>query len=314
MGEIIRLCNLTKYYTRPGILQRRHFAGVGAAQPKGRQRGIENLTLQVQEGEIFGFIGPNGAGKSTTIRTMLGLLQPDGGTAELFGKSIQTAKTEILRRVGYLPSEPAFYGSMKVGDALQFAASFYGEDCRSAARELCERFKLDTEKRVQELSLGNRKKVSIVCAFQHSASLYVLDEPTSGLDPLMQKEFFGLLREKNREGAAIFLSSHVLNEIQRYCSRAAVIRDGSLVVCDDVANICSSSFKRVTIHGVEEVKGIPVRNLQKTGDGISFLYSGPAQELIAALQGLPVKDLTITEPPLEDVFLHFYDTENTASV
>lgn len=314
MGEIIRLCNLTKYYTHPGIAQFKRFTGEDTARPKRRQRGIENLSLQVQAGEIFGFIGPNGAGKSTTIRTMLGLLQPDSGTAELFGKSIQTAKTEILHRVGYLPSEPAFYGGMKVRDALQFAASFYREDCSSAAKELCERFKLDTEKRVQELSLGNRKKVSIVCAFQHSAALYVLDEPTSGLDPLMQKEFFELLQEKNREGAAIFLSSHVLSEIQRYCSRAAVIRDGSLVVCDDVAKICSSAFKRVTIHGVDAVKGIAVRNLQKTGDGISFLYSGSAQELIAALQGLPVKDLTITEPPLEDVFLHFYDAQNAASV
>lgn len=294
MGEIIRLCNLTKYY--------------------GKHRGIENLSLEVHEGEIFGFIGPNGAGKSTTIRTMLGLLKPDSGTAELFGKSIQTNKIEILRRVGYLPSEPAFYNGMKVREALQFAASFYGEDCRSAAEALCERFKLDTEKRVQELSLGNRKKVSIVCAFQHAAALYILDEPTSGLDPLMQKEFFALLQEKNREGASIFLSSHVLSEIQRYCSRAAVIRDGSLVVCDDVTNICSSAFKWVTIHGVDEIKELAVRNLQKTGDGVSFLYSGSAQELIAALQGLPVTDLTITEPPLEDVFLHFYDAKNTASV
>lgn len=294
MAEIIRLCNLTKYY--------------------GKHRGIENLSLQVQEGEIFGFIGPNGAGKSTTIRSMLGLLQPDSGTAELFGKSIQKEKTEILRRVGYLPSEPAFYGGMRVREALQFAASFYRQDCRSAAEALCGRLKLDAEKRVRELSLGNRKKLSIVCAFQHTAKLYVLDEPTSGLDPLMQKEFFALLQEKNREGATIFLSSHVLSEIQKYCSRAAVIRDGSLVVCDDVTNICSSAMKRVTIHGVEEVAGIVMRNPQKTGDGISFLYSGPAQELIKALQGLPVKDLTITEPPLEDVFLHFYDAGNTASV
>lgn len=268
----------------------------------------------MQEGEIFGFIGPNGAGKSTTIRSMLGLLQPDSGTAELFGKSIQKEKTEILRRVGYLPSEPAFYGGMRVREALQFAASFYRQDCRSAAEALCGRLKLDAEKRVRELSLGNRKKLSIVCAFQHTAKLYVLDEPTSGLDPLMQKEFFALLQEKNREGATIFLSSHVLSEIQKYCSRAAVIRDGSLVVCDDVTNICSSAMKRVTIHGVEEVAGIVMRNPQKTGDGISFLYSGPAQELIAALQGLPVTDLTITEPPLEDVFLHFYDAKNTASV
>lgn len=291
MAEIIRLCNLTKYY--------------------GKHRGIENLSLQVQEGEIFGFIGPNGAGKSTTIRSMLGLLQPDSGTAELFGKSIQTAKLDILRRVGYLPSEPGFYGNMRVRDALQFAASFYGEDCRSAAETLCERFKLDAGKRVQELSLGNRKKVSLVSAFQHQAELYVLDEPTSGLDPLMQKEFFELLQEKNREGATIFLSSHVLGEIQKYCSRAAVIRDGSLVVCDDVAHICSSTIKRVTIRGVEEIAGITMRNLQKTGDGISFLYSGPVQELITALQGLPVEDLTITEPPLEDAFLHFYtDSED----
>lgn len=290
MENVIEIRGLTKYY--------------------GKTRGIENLSLEVKKGEIFGFIGPNGAGKSTTIRTMLGLLRPDAGTVEIFGRSIQREKTEILKRAGYLPSEPAFYRGMKVKDMLQFCAAFFAADCKEEAGRLCERLKLDTGKRVEELSLGNRKKVGIVCALQHNAALYILDEPTSGLDPLMQKEFFELLREKNRNGATIFLSSHVLGEIQKYCNRAAIIREGSLVECDEVANICGNSMKRVTLHGVQEIKGIAVRNMQKTEDGITFLYSGRMQELIAALQGLPVKDLTITEPPLEETFLHFYDKED----
>lgn len=293
MEEVILIQNLTKYY--------------------GKNRGIENLSLQVIKGEFFGFIGPNGAGKSTTIRTMLGLLKPDSGTIKIFGKSIQKEKTEILKQIGYLPSEPAFYSGMKVKDVLSFAAEFYETDCREEAGRLCESLKLDVSKRVEELSLGNRKKVSIVCALQHDALLYILDEPTSGLDPLMQKEFFELLKEKNRAGASIFLSSHILGEIQKYCTRAAIIRDGALVLADKVANICRSSVKRVTLHGVTEVPGIAMTAVQKSGDGVSFLYNGNVRDLISSLQGLALTDVTIAEPALEETFLHFYD-ESPVSV
>ncbi|MGN0551933.1 MAG: ABC transporter ATP-binding protein, partial [Oscillospiraceae bacterium] len=200
----------------------------------GKKRGIENVDLAVDEGEFFGFIGPNGAGKSTTIRSLLGLIFPSGGDAFIFGKSIKTNRQELLADVGYLPSESMFYHGMKVRDVIKLSADLRKKDCKKIAEELCERLQLDTSRKVEELSFGNRKKVSIVCALQHEPRLIVLDEPTSGLDPLMQKEFFDILRERHNSGAAIFMSSHILSEIEHNCTRAAVIRDGHIIACDSV--------------------------------------------------------------------------------
>ena len=184
----------------------------------GKARGIVNVDLSVEEGDLFGFIGPNGAGKSTTIRILLGLISASEGRAEIFGKDIVKNKVEILKDIGYLPSEAIFYHGMKVKDILELSAKLRGADCSSEAARLCERLELDTTRKVDELSLGNRKKVGIVCAFQHKPRLYILDEPTSGLDPLMQREFYNILKERTEEGATAFLSSHILSEIQRYCN------------------------------------------------------------------------------------------------
>ena len=192
----------------------------------GRARGIIDLDLTVEQGEFFGFLGPNGAGKSTTIRTLLGLLRPTGGRAEVLGLDIARDTEKILARVGYLPSETAFYRGMRVRELLKLSAGLRGKDCRTEADALCQRLRLDPMKRVEELSLGNRKKAGIVCALQHRPELLILDEPTSGLDPLMQREFFTILEERHREGATVFLSSHVLSEIRRHCSRAVVLRAG----------------------------------------------------------------------------------------
>ena len=192
----------------------------------GKNRGITDVNLSVEEGDFFGFIGPNGAGKSTTIRTLLGLIAPTRGSGQVLGKDIVKSRIEILSQVGYLPSEAVFYNGMRVRDILTYSAKLYKTDCKDEAKKLCERLELDTSRRVDELSLGNRKKVGIVCALQHKPKLYILDEPTSGLDPLMQKEFYELLTERNKEGATVFLSSHVLSEIGRYCKHAAIIRDG----------------------------------------------------------------------------------------
>ena len=174
----------------------------------GKSRGITNVNLSVEEGDFFGFIGPNGAGKSTTIRTLLGLIFPTSGSAAVLGKSISQNRIEILSQVGYLPSEAMFYSGMRVRDILSYSAKLHQRDCKEEAGKLCERLELDISRRVDELSLGNRKKVGIVCALQHKPKLYILDEPTSGLDPLMQKEFYELLTERNQEGATVFLSSH----------------------------------------------------------------------------------------------------------
>lgn len=276
----------------------------------GKTRGIIDVDLTVQQGDFFGFIGPNGAGKSTTIRTLLGLISATGGKAEIFGKDIVKKKTEILADVGYLPSEAMFYGGMRVSDVLRLSARLHKKDCSVEAKLLCERLSLDVTRKVSELSLGNRKKVGIVCALQHRPSLYVLDEPTSGLDPLMQREFYALLTERNGEGATVFLSSHILSEVQKYCRHAAVIRDGRLLTSDTVENLGHTGAKRVVLGGVKEVPALTeIKNVTVSDDSVEFLYGGDVQPLMQALASLELSDVSITEPDLEEVFMHYYTKE-----
>ena len=277
----------------------------------GKARGIENVDLTVEEGEIFGFIGPNGAGKSTTIRTLLGLIKKSGGSAKVLGMDIEKDKEKILTQVGYLPSEAAFYSGMRVNEVLEFSAKLRNKDCREEAKRLADRLGLDMSRKVSELSLGNRKKVGIVAAMQHRPRLYILDEPTSGLDPLIQREFFDLLKERNGEGATVFLSSHVLSEIGRYCGRAGILREGRLVTEDSVDKLTGSGVKRVVLHGASELPDIDGIKDVKLGDaGASFLYSGRADELIRALAKLSFEDITLTDPDIEDVFMHYYEKED----
>ena len=288
--EIIQTTKLTKYY--------------------GKARGIIDLDLTVEQGEFFGFIGPNGAGKSTTIRTLLGLIAPTSGSAMIFGKDVTKEKKAILQNIGYLPSEALFYQGMKVKEILKLSADLRKRDCAAESKLLCERLQLDTTRKVDELSFGNRKKVAIVCALQHRPELLVLDEPTGGLDPLMQKEFFDILRERNKEGATILLSSHVLSEIQRNCSRAAIIRDGRIIACDNVDVLSKTSAKRVTVHGAVDLKQLSgIRDRRDSGDSVSFLYSGDMNSLLRTLSSGQVNDLTVSEPDLEEVFLHYYEKD-----
>lgn len=288
--EMIKTTKLTKYY--------------------GKARGIVDLDLTVAGGEFFGFIGPNGAGKSTTIRTLLGLIAPTSGSAMIFGKDVTKEKESILQQIGYLPSEALFYQGMKVKDVLKLSADLRKKDCAAQAKILCERLQLDPMRKVDELSFGNRKKVAIVCALQHRPDLLLLDEPTSGLDPLMQKEFFDILRERNKEGATILLSSHVLSEIQRNCTRAAIIRDGRIIACDSVDVLSKTSAKRVTVHGIVDLESLSgIRDKTKTRDSVSFLYSGDMEHLLRTLSCGQIEDLSITEPDLEEVFLHYYEKD-----
>lgn len=274
----------------------------------GKNRGIEDVSLSVEEGEFCGFIGPNGAGKSTTMRILLGLITATSGMAELFGQDVRAHGTELLSRIGYLPSETVFYDGMRVREILRLSAGLRGRDCAREAGRLCERLELDPSKKVEELSLGNRKKVGIVCAMQHRPELYLMDEPTSGLDPLIQKEFFALLAERNREGATVFLSSHVLSEVQRYCTHAVVLRDGRLLVADRVDRIGHTDARRVTVKGVREAPGMErIRDVRHLEDGVSFLYDGRPEHLLRTLADLPLTDVTITEPDLEEVLWHYYE-------
>ncbi len=285
--EIIKTTKLTKYY--------------------GKARGILDLDLTVTQGDFFGFIGPNGAGKSTTLRILLGLIAPTAGSAMIFGKDVTKERESILQDIGYLPSETSFYQGMKVREVLKLSADFRKRDCTAEAKVLCERLQLDTSRKTEELSFGNRKKVAIVCALQHRPNLLMLDEPTGGLDPLMQKEFFDILRERNREGATILLSSHVLSEIQRNCTSAAIIRDGRIIACDRVEDLLKTNTKRITVHGIVDLERLHgVRDKNDSEHAVSFLYNGDMGSLLKTLSSGQIDDLTVSEPDLEEIFLHYY--------
>lgn len=282
----------------------------GLTKLYGKARGITDVNLTVPEGDFLGFIGPNGAGKSTTIRILLGLIAPTGGTARIFGEDIRGKRTELLARIGYMPSEAYFYRGMKAREVLEYSAGLRKKDCTREARRLCDRLGLDVNKRVDQLSLGNRKKVSIVCALQHEPELCILDEPTSGLDPLIQREFYGILAERNKAGTTIFLSSHVLSEIQKYCKHAAVIREGRILACDSIENLGHANAKEVTLSGVTAPPMLEeMRNVKIEADTVSFLYSGETQKLLNALAQLNATDVMITEPDLEEIFMHYYKEE-----
>lgn len=276
----------------------------------GKHRGVENVCLCVKEGEWFGFIGPNGAGKSTTIRTLLGLIKPTDGECKVNGFDSWKMRESIMKDVGYLPSEAIFYPEMSVKETLDYALSFFNKNDTKRQNELCQRFQLDTKRKIGELSYGNRKKVGIVASLQHSPSILILDEPTGGLDPLMQREFFLILEEEHKKGKTIFMSSHILSEIEHHAQTAAFIRDGKIILKKEVSEISKTSARRVTLRGRIDVDGISgIKELIKTKDCMSFLFSGESKVLIDALNKGEVKDFTVTEPDLEEVFLHYYKKE-----
>ena len=277
----------------------------------GKHRGVESVDLSVKEGEWFGFIGPNGAGKSTTIRTLLGLIKPTRGETKVNGMDSWLMKDKIMEDVGYLPSEAIFYPEMTVKETLDYALSFFGNKDGRRQKELCQRFQLDTKRKIGELSYGNRKKVGIVSALQHSPSLLILDEPTGGLDPLMQREFFNLLEEEHKNGKTIFMSSHILSEIEHHAQTAVFIRDGKIILKKEVSELSKISRRKVSLRGSLDISGLQgVKEVVENKDGISFLYSGDSKVLLDVLSKGDIKDFTVTEPDLEEVFLHYYKRED----
>lgn len=293
--KAIELCALTKRY--------------------GKARGVSDLTFDVAAGEFFGFIGPNGAGKSTTIRSLVGLLRPTSGACRIFGEDCWSESRKVHARIGYLPSENAFYPGMNVKEVLKLSARLRGLDCDKEAARLCELLHLETGKKAAELSFGNRKKLAIICALQHDPELLILDEPTGGLDPLMQRAFFDILRERHRAGRTIFFSSHILSEVQENCDRVAVIRDGRLAACDATRNLIPRNVRTVRFTGKAELSGFPgVRNLTWDGQTCRFLYSGEADALLRRLAAGHVQDIQISQPDLEEVFMHYYEEAPDGSV
>lgn len=280
----------------------------------GSDKGIIDLNLDIEQGEIFGFIGPNGAGKSTAIRTLLGLIKPTSGTATIFGKDIVAHGPEIRERIGYLPSEVFYYDNMRVKDLLNYSASFYHQPkaaMQARIKELAGVLDLDLHRKIDDLSYGNKKKVGIVQGLLHSPDLIILDEPTGGLDPLMQQTFFDLLRRENERGATVLFSSHILSEVQKMCDRVAIIKEGRLIKVEKMAELRSSSYMRCRFETAEpfapEKLHIPgANNIVVQGTTASFLFRGNVNDITALLAGMKLKSAWIEEPELEEIFMHYY--------
>ena len=288
--KVIEINNLTKFY--------------------GKNRGIEDVSLTVEAGEIFGFIGPNGAGKSTTIRLMLSLIYPTSGSASIFGKDCIKFGHEIRNDIGYLPSEVFYYDKMKVKDLLKYSASFYKGNHSKRIKELADIMELDLTRKIDDLSYGNKKKVGIVQGLLHQPKLIMLDEPTSGLDPLMQHKFFDLILEENKKGATVFFSSHILGEVQKLCNRVAIIREGHIVKIEDIKTLRNDNYKKVFVRTdnhdtlVFNIDG--VTNIEQINGEISFFYKGDINKMLALITKNKVHDVNIEEPTLEEIFMHYY--------
>jgi ABC-2 type transport system ATP-binding protein len=290
---LIEITHLSKYY--------------------GRSRGIEDISFDVRQGDIFGFIGPNGAGKSTMIRIMLNLIFPTSGSGRIFGLDMVKDSEKIRSQVGYVPSDANLYDRMKVHEFLKYSADFYSvQNSEQKIRELSDIFDLDPGRNIPELSMGNKKKVTILQALVHQPALLILDEPTTGLDPLIQARFFDLLHEENKNGTTIFFSSHNLSEVQAFCKTVAIIREGRIINVEEIAALRKKQLKRVKIDFSEEMKisemeleGVELIE-KETGKKVEFLFSGNINELISVLSGYKMENLSIEEPPLEEIFLHYY--------
>ena len=277
----------------------------------GKARGIVDVSFQVHEGEMLGFIGPNGAGKSTTIRLLLSLIHPTSGSATIFGKDCIKYGPELRREIGYLPSEVFYYERMTVTDLLKYSASFYDKDCTQRMQELAELMELEMHRRIEDLSYGNRKKVGIVQGLLHQPRLLFLDEPTAGLDPLMQRNFFQLIREENARGVTVFFSSHILGEVQRLCNRVAIIKEGRIVEIADIRTLQQTNYKKIRVTADDldaALFNIPgVTNLERQEGGIRFFYKGDINAVTRRLGELTVTDVAIEEPTLEEIFMHYYE-------
>ena len=278
----------------------------------GPHRGITELDLDVQEGEIFGFLGPNGAGKTTTMRVLLDLIRPTSGRAEVFGIDTTADPVAIHRRLGYLPGEFDLYDRLTGAQTIEYFANLRGGVDAGYVAELIERLDLDPSRRFKEYSKGNKQKVGLIVALQHKPDLLILDEPTSGLDPLVQQTFFAMVRDARAEGRSVFLSSHIIDEVDRTCDRVAIIREGRLVQVDSI-----EAIRRLAFHHVEVVFATPVAPaifesidgvsaVEADGHTIRMRVNGPIGSVIAAAAPHGLLDVVSREPNLEDVFLAQY--------
>jgi ABC-2 type transport system ATP-binding protein len=278
----------------------------------GSARGIEHVSISVDRGEVYGFLGPNGAGKTTTIRTLLDLLHPTSGRALLFGLDSHADSREIRARLGNLPGDFTCDSRLTGREFLAFCAEARGIEGLGSGSLLAQRFEANLDRRIGELSRGNRQKVGLIQALFHDPELLMLDEPTTGLDPLMQEEFLAVVDEYRERGGTVFLSSHDLDEVERVCDRVAIIREGRLAAVENVADLRGRAYHHVSIQfdtpvdGVEFARIPGVSELQADGQSVSFKISGALDPVVKAAARHTVLDMELTEPTLEEIFLTFY--------
>ena len=286
----------------------------GLTKTYGRDRGIEEVNLRVEEGEIFGFIGPNGAGKSTTIRVLLNLLFPTSGLAQIMGMDVVRDSKKIKYHTGYVPSDANAYPNMETDEFLRYCGRFFRPDGQERRiNELTGLFEVDRKRKISDLSMGNRKKISIIQSLLHEPKLLIVDEPTMGLDPLMQARFFELLRSENRKGMTVFFSSHTLSDVQMLCKRVAIIREGRIIKVEEIETLRKRQLKKIYVE-FNDQEDNPLTGLQGiedtplvSGRTVKFLFSGDINRLLATLSNRNVADLTIEEPSLEEIFMHYYN-------
>lgn len=286
---ILEIKNLTKYY--------------------GKTLGVKDLSLKLYEGEVFGFIGPNGAGKSTTIRSIMNLINKTVGIVLINGEEFNKNNISSKKLIGYLPSEINLYEDLTVKEMLDYHESFYEEDIHKRRCELVKRLKLDETKKIEDLSLGNTKKLGIVLAFMHNPKLLILDEPTSGLDPIMQQTFYELLKEEKEKGTTIFYSTHILSEISKICDRVGIIKEGHLLKVETIEELHKKNLNIVTIESKEIDKIIKDLNqeiISRNSDTIKFKNKISIDLLINKLSKYKIDKLLIEEATIEDIFLHYY--------
>jgi len=292
--DAIKITNLKKYY--------------------GTSRGLENASFDVKEGEIFGFVGPNGAGKTTLIRILLGLIYPTTGESTIFDMVPGKDSFQLNQMIGYLPSEAFFFPEMKVKDVLGFYQAMRKIDSKRE-KELIERFDLDLSKKVSELSFGNKKKLGIVVALMHQPKLLILDEPTTGLDPLMQQTFLDLLLEEKKKGVTVFLSSHILSEVEKICDRVALIREGEIKAVFEMKDVSEKITKKVILSPLISKKLMDGLVLSEVKEDTGYYdYEGDINLLIDYLSGIQFASVQIKDASLEEIFIGYYQKEGHADV
>ena len=289
MNNILEVKNLTKNY--------------------GKSRGVIDVNLEIEKGTIYGFIGPNGAGKSTTIKCIMNLINKNSGEVFVDGKLFLKKNNELKKKIGYLPSEVNLYDGLKVKEMIKYSESFYKKDCSKRISELVNKLDIDVNKKIEELSLGNLKKVGIVLALMHEPEIVIMDEASSGLDPLMQEAFYEILLEEKKKGTTIFFSSHILSEIKRICDKVAIIKEGKIINIDDMNNIEDSDVVRIKItsdYNKDIVKELKLSEDSIKNETLEFIYKDDINNLMKILSKYNIKKLLIEELDIEEIFIHYY--------